>query len=137
MGTGYHPESLVRTDRHTQKLDKFFLLSSQAPTSNSSPAAVAQQGSESREEESHAQARPARSSAEQQGGPSAEGGSTENVQRASKRPRQEQSDAFLIAAARERVQMEAHSGIQQSAVTISFVTSMINPPGVQLQIERD
>jgi len=137
VGTGYHPESLVRTDRHTQKLDKFFLLSSQAPTSNSSPAAVAQQGPESREEESHAQARPARSSAEQQGVPSAEGGSTENVQRASKRPRQEQSDASLIAAARERVQMEAHSGIQQSAMTISFVTSMINPPGVQLQIELD
>ncbi|CAL5222516.1 g4891 [Coccomyxa viridis] len=114
VGTGYRPESLVRTDRHTQKLHNFFMPSSQLPSSSSGPAIATPPGAGHRED-GVAETKPADSSAVQQEVlPSAEG-SGQDGHRESKRPRllEENTGTLAAAAAREKLQLEAHSGLRQ------------------------
>ncbi len=114
VGTGYRPESLVRTDRHTQKLHNFFMpSSSQVPSRSSTPAIAIPRGAGHREDSS-AEANPADSSAMQQEVLPAAGSSGQDGHRVSKRPRllEKTTGTLAAAAAREKLQLEAHSGTQ-------------------------
>ena len=106
-GTASRPDQLVRTDRHTQKLQKFFLPSSQTLPGNS-PCTEPQPEAELRHD-SPAGARPLDSCSAQQGAHSAEVAALEQVVER-KRPRMDSTDDAALAAAREKVQIEAHSG---------------------------
>ena len=108
-GTGYRPESLVRTDSQMQKLHSFFIPGGRAPTTSSSPAILTQQGGDHKKEIVAAEAHPASSSAVQQEVPAAEGSALGRL-REYKRPRLAGNTDALAAVARERLQMEAHSG---------------------------
>ena len=96
-----------------QKLHSFFMPSNQTPSSSSSPAVATQRGPDHKEQDILAEAEPAASGAVQQmGQPSAEG-SGQDGQRESKRRRllKDNTNA-LAAAARENLQIEAHSGTE-------------------------
>ena len=112
-GTASRPDQLVRTDRHTQKLQKFFLPSSQTLPGNS-PSTGAQPEAE-RRHDSPAGARLAGSCSEQQGAsPAAVAACEEQIER--KRPRMDSADNAALAAARDKIQMEAHPGGSQGGL---------------------
>ena len=129
VGTGYRPESLVRTDRHTQKLHNFFMPSSQAPSSSRSLAVATPQGAGHREG-SVTETKPVDSSTVQREVlPSAEG-SGQDGHRESKRPRllEETAGALAAAAAREKLQLEAHSGTQLPGLAVDILSSAFHLP---------
>ena len=125
VGAGGRPEALVRTDRHAQKLYKFFLPSSKPAASNSSPA-VPQQVAEPQGDIVEAEPTGSADGQDQQELPEesllptakpiasvAKQGQQElplTAQREGKRPRLDTATASILAAAREKVQMETHAG---------------------------
>ena len=112
-GAASRPDQLVRTDRHTQKLQKFFLPSSQA-LPDSSPRTESQPEA-GRRHSSPAGARPADScSAQQEASPAEVAACKEQTER--KRPRMDSAEGAALAAARDKVQMEAHPGGSQGGL---------------------
>ena len=115
-GTGYRPELLVLTDRNLQKLDSFFMPISQLPSSGSQPATATRRGPDHEEANLLAETLPASSSAVQQEVlPSAEGSGQEGQMGSKRARRLEDTTSTLAAAARERLQLEAHAGAQLCA----------------------
>lgn len=116
MGVGSRPDTLVRTDRHTQKLHKFFLPSSQGPLSSSPPAQL-QQEPEQRGD-GHEQARHASSNDV----PREVLAAIEEC-RGSKRPRHDSMSSQELTAAREKLQMGAHSGDRMQVCIVLGMSS--------------
>jgi hypothetical protein len=135
VGAGGRPEALVRTDRHAQKLYKFFLPSSKPAASNSSPA-VPQQVAEPQGDIVEAEPPGSADGQDQQELPEesllptakpiasvAKQGQQElplTAQREGKRPRLDTATASILAAAREKVQMETHAGGLLTACSLSW-----------------
>lgn len=135
VGAGYRPEALVRTDRHAQKLHKFFLPSSQPAASNSSPA-VPQQVAEPREDIVEAEPAGSADGQDRQELPAERSPPTAKptasvvkqgqpelpltAQREGKRPRLDTATASILAAAQEKLQMEAHAGGRLTSCSLSW-----------------